>query len=168
MECTWTTRRPPIIQRKIDMKISDCKFYNHGGKNQPVDLLLSRGYLGITAFRFIVQDPRTQNIPLILETPNFGQPKEVWGKEIGILQTLAGNPEANKFEEDLQEEVKSVVKEAKLKEVKHIHPLVERIGKWIRKSSIYGCKRPPYGFSSTSYHRYITLCNKQKLQQICR
>ena len=101
------------------MKISDCKFHNREvGNYQPVDLLLPRGHLGITAFRHILQDPRTQNIPLILETPNFGQPKEVWGKEIGILHTLTGNPETNKSEEDLQEEVRSVVKEAKSKEVK--------------------------------------------------
>lgn len=90
-----------------------------GKKNQTIDLLLPRGYLGIAAFRHILQDPRTQNIPLILETPNFGQPKEVWGKEIEILQTLSGNPETNKSEEDLQEEVRSVVKEVESKEDKY-------------------------------------------------
>ena len=91
-----------------------------GGKpNQTVDLLLPRGYLGIAAFRHILQDPRTQNIPLILETPNFGQPKKVWGKEIRILRTLTGNAETSKSDEDLQEEVRSVVEEAKLREDKY-------------------------------------------------
>jgi hypothetical protein len=33
------------------------------------------------------------------------------------LQTLTGNPETNKSEEDLQEEVRSVVKEAKKREI---------------------------------------------------
>jgi hypothetical protein len=46
----------------------------------------------------------SKNIPLILETPNFGQPNEVWGKEIKILQALTGNLEINKSEEDLQDE----------------------------------------------------------------
>jgi AP endonuclease-1 len=95
------------------MKILDCKFYNHRWKKEIINLLLPRGYLGITAFRHILQDSRTQNIPLILETPNFGQPNEVQGKEIGILQTLSGNLDTNKSEEDLQEEIRCVVKEAK-------------------------------------------------------
>jgi hypothetical protein len=52
---------------------------------------------------------------MILETPNFEQPKEVWGKEIRILQTLAGNLEATQSEEDLQEEVRHAVKKAELR-----------------------------------------------------
>ncbi|KAF8625746.1 hypothetical protein AX17_006772 [Amanita inopinata Kibby_2008] len=47
------------------------------------------GYLGIRTFRHILSDPRVQNIPLILETQNFEQPKELWGKEIQVLQRLA-------------------------------------------------------------------------------
>jgi AP endonuclease-1 len=47
------------------------------------------GHLGIGAFRNIMNDPRVQNIPLILETPSFEQPMEVWGKEIAMLQRLS-------------------------------------------------------------------------------
>lgn len=87
----------------------------HQNKIKTVDFPIPRGYLGINTFRHILRDPRTQNIPLILETPSFEQPKEVWGKEIRILQTLAGNLEATQSEEDLQEEVRHAVKEAELR-----------------------------------------------------
>jgi AP endonuclease-1 len=47
------------------------------------------GFLGIGAFRNLMNDPRVQNIPLILETPTFEQPKDMWGKEIAMLQKLS-------------------------------------------------------------------------------
>ena len=97
-----------VPQSKYIKKISNIDFFFPYVRS-------SRGYLGITAFRHILQDPRTQNIPLILETPSFEQPKEVWGKEIGILHTLTDDSETNsKYEEDL-EELRNVVKEAELK-----------------------------------------------------
>ncbi|KAG0701688.1 xylose isomerase-like protein [Suillus ampliporus] len=46
------------------------------------------GQLGISVFRHIVSDPRTQNIPLILETPTF-EATEIWTKEISILNCLS-------------------------------------------------------------------------------
>lgn len=121
-ECTWTIQRPLVIREKTDIKTLDCKVpqSKYIKKISNIDFFFpyvrsSRGYLGITAFRHILQDPRTQNIPLILETPSFEQPKEVWGKEIGILHTLTDDSETNsKYEEDL-EELRSVVKEAELK-----------------------------------------------------
>ena len=36
-----------------------------------------------------MNDERIQNIPLILETPSFEAPKEVWAREIAILQRLS-------------------------------------------------------------------------------
>jgi AP endonuclease-1 len=60
-------------------------------------LFPSRGTLGIPAFSAILTDPRTQHIPLILETPSFEKPKEVWGVEISVLNRLlegAGGLEA--------------------------------------------------------------------------
>jgi len=36
-----------------------------------------------------MNDERVQDIPLILETPSFEAPKEVWTKEIAILQQLS-------------------------------------------------------------------------------
>lgn len=49
------------------------------------------GHLGIPAFQHILNDPRVQNIPLILETPSFEKPAEVWGKEIEVLMKLSGS-----------------------------------------------------------------------------
>jgi len=36
-----------------------------------------------------MNDKRVQDIPLILETPSFEAPKEVWAKEIAVLQQLS-------------------------------------------------------------------------------
>lgn len=48
-----------------------------------------RGHIGIDPFIFIVTDPRLRNIPLILETPSFEDPK-VWQKEVDVLNRLSG------------------------------------------------------------------------------
>ena len=49
-----------------------------------------RGTIGLPAFQTILNDPRTQDIPLILETPSFERPVEVWGKEIAALNEVSG------------------------------------------------------------------------------
>ena len=46
---------------------------------------LGEGYLGITPFRYIMQDSRFDNIPLILETPD----EERWPEEIALLKSFA-------------------------------------------------------------------------------
>jgi hypothetical protein len=71
------------------------------------------------AFQRILQDPRTQNIPLIVATPGFNRPKVVWGKEIGVLQALSSTPPAKS--EDLQSlvhEIRSAVEEARTTKAK--------------------------------------------------
>src|SRR5689334_2438880 len=50
---------------------------------------MSRGSLGLNAFRHVMNDSRVQNIPLILETPSFERPVDVWGKEVAVLQQLS-------------------------------------------------------------------------------
>ncbi|TEB21887.1 AP endonuclease [Coprinellus micaceus] len=50
---------------------------------------LGMGTLGLPAFRAILTDPRTRDIPLILETPSFERPREVWGVEVGVLNALS-------------------------------------------------------------------------------
>ena len=47
---------------------------------------LGEGHLGITPFRYIMQDSRFDNIPLILETPD----EERWPEEIALLKSFAG------------------------------------------------------------------------------
>lgn len=45
---------------------------------------IGQGEIGITAFRWLMEDPRFDNIPLILETPN----EELWAKEIETLYSF--------------------------------------------------------------------------------
>ena len=75
-----------------------------------------RGFLGIRTFAHILSDHRVQGIPLILETQSFEKPREVWGKEILVLQRLAGvetesHPNLSDTDErELASEVREVVK----------------------------------------------------------
>ena len=46
---------------------------------------LGKGNLGMDAFRRIMKDPRIQDIPLILETPD----ESLWKEEISILLSFA-------------------------------------------------------------------------------
>ncbi|MBQ8779388.1 MAG: deoxyribonuclease IV [Alistipes sp.] len=46
---------------------------------------LGEGFLGITPFRYIMQDARFDGIPLILETPD----EERWAEEITLLKSFA-------------------------------------------------------------------------------
>ncbi|KAG6840533.1 hypothetical protein C0991_006128 [Blastosporella zonata] len=48
------------------------------------------GNIGIAGFYHIMNDPRVQHIPLVLETPSHEVPKETWTKEITILNSLSG------------------------------------------------------------------------------
>jgi deoxyribonuclease-4 len=47
---------------------------------------LGEGMLGIDPFRFICEDPRFDNVPLILETPDESR----WSEEIARLKGFAG------------------------------------------------------------------------------
>jgi len=88
------------------------------------------GRLGIATFQHILQDPRTQNIPLIVATPGFKRQKVIWSKEIGVLQALSSTPPANKSEEDLQSlvhEIRSAVEEARTTKAKSGNK--KRVGK---------------------------------------
>ena len=46
---------------------------------------IGKGEIGMEAFRFILQDPRFNNIPLILETID----SSIWEQEIIMLRELA-------------------------------------------------------------------------------
>lgn len=47
------------------------------------------GHLGLQAFAYVLGDPRTQGIPLVLETPNFDDARAVWATEIAVLNRLS-------------------------------------------------------------------------------
>lgn len=46
---------------------------------------VGEGVMGMTLFEVIINDPRTDEIPIILETPN----PDIWAKEIALLRTFA-------------------------------------------------------------------------------
>ena len=47
---------------------------------------IGTGFLGDSTFKFIMNDSRFDNMPLILETPE----ESLWGKEIALLYSFAG------------------------------------------------------------------------------
>ncbi|KAF8176776.1 xylose isomerase-like protein, partial [Pholiota molesta] len=76
------------LQYLRGMHLNDSKTECNSNKDRHENIGL--GHLGLEAFRHVLSDPRTQGLPLILETPSFEQPREVWGKEIEILQRISG------------------------------------------------------------------------------
>ena len=109
------TPRPHWGQEKIVMKTLDCAYFilhNLATIFYRSILLCFSGQLGITVFRHIVSDSRTQNIPLILETPMFDA-TEIWTKEISTLNCLSKLADGSKVPEtemSLVEEITSLVR----------------------------------------------------------
>jgi AP endonuclease-1 len=66
---------------------------------------IGKGKIGLNAFRFIMNDPRFDNIPMVLETPaSEGQEGDVYKKEIELLYSLIGSEkETQEVSIDLQE-----------------------------------------------------------------
>ena len=48
---------------------------------------IGKGNIGLEAFKFIIEDPRTDNMPLILETPD----PDLWQEEIQLLYSFSSN-----------------------------------------------------------------------------
>lgn len=90
-----------------------------------VDNIAFRGYLKLTTFSHILSDPRTQDIPLILETPSFEEVSkkgdddamEMWRKEVEVLHRLA-DPSIHGTDKDMERwtnEIEEVASRKKLK-----------------------------------------------------
>lgn len=48
---------------------------------------LGKGHIGLDAFKFMMQDSRLHDIPLILETPVKDDNFEIWKREIKLLRS---------------------------------------------------------------------------------
>jgi deoxyribonuclease-4 len=48
---------------------------------------IGAGAIGLEAFRALMNDPRTRNMPLILETPN----RDAWAREVSLLYSLTSD-----------------------------------------------------------------------------
>ncbi|KAG6871844.1 hypothetical protein C0995_015810 [Termitomyces sp. Mi166 len=70
------------------MHLNDSKTEHNSRKDRHENIGL--GHIGITGFHHILNDPRVQHIPLILETPSFELPQETWAREIEALNRLSG------------------------------------------------------------------------------
>ncbi|KAL1740167.1 xylose isomerase-like protein, partial [Schizophyllum fasciatum] len=68
------------------LHLNDSKTPHNSKKDRHDNI--GQGTLGLPAFHHIVTDPRTQNIPLILETPN-GDHSDVWRIEVDALYQLS-------------------------------------------------------------------------------
>jgi deoxyribonuclease IV len=69
------------IQHLHAFHVNDSKHPQHSRRDRHASL--GEGYLGIDAFKALMQHPKTRNIPKYLETP--GGPN-VWDKEIKLLR----------------------------------------------------------------------------------
>lgn len=70
--------------RAFHLNDSMCGLNSRKDRHQSI----GQGELGLLAFQHIVTDKRTRDIPMVLETPSFEMPKEVWGVEISVLGSL--------------------------------------------------------------------------------
>ena len=68
------------------MHLNDCK--SGLGSKKDLHGNIGKGQIGIEAFRFIMNDPRFNQIPLILETPVGAEGDGVYQKEIDLLYSL--------------------------------------------------------------------------------
>ncbi|MCJ1281720.1 hypothetical protein MMC26_001042 [Xylographa opegraphella] len=86
------------------LHINDSKgpFRSHRDLHQNIGL----GFLGLRAFHNVMNEPRFENLPLVLETPidskdSDGKPiedKKIWATEIKLLESLIGmDPESDEF-----------------------------------------------------------------------
>ncbi|KAF8886870.1 xylose isomerase-like protein [Gymnopilus junonius] len=95
------------------MHLNDSKTPCNSRKDRHENIGL--GHLGLQAFHHVLTNPRTQNIPLILETPTFDNNRAVWGTEIAVLNRLSGSSIRGKVADDvvfddLTTELKSAIK----------------------------------------------------------
>lgn len=101
-------REAASTARRTGTTISDCEFseqaMSYAKVLMVVDRCAYRGEIGMAAFRFVVQDPRLANIPLILETPTFEE-TEVWRREMEILYELQ---EVDGTEEEVEAKLKEM------------------------------------------------------------
>ncbi|ORY83299.1 xylose isomerase-like protein [Protomyces lactucae-debilis] len=70
------------------------------GANKDLHQNIGQGYLGLEAFRCLMNDKRLEGIPLVLETPcedlNNKVDQAIWATEIKLLEWLVGKPADDK------------------------------------------------------------------------
>ncbi|KAL1735376.1 xylose isomerase-like protein [Schizophyllum commune] len=113
------------------LHLNDSKTPHKSNKDRHENI--GQGTLGLPTFHHILTDPRTQNMPLILETPN-GDNSDVWHTEIDVLNRMSGmsTEEFEATQEGMVEEIGQAVRRAvgakAVKEKKKVKK-VEKAGK---------------------------------------
>lgn len=96
--------------RAMHLNDSKAPFESH----RDLHANIGTGFLGLRAFHNVVNEPRFEGLPLVLETPidvtdEFGQPvlddkkkqkedKAIWAREIKLLESLVGmDPSSDEF-----------------------------------------------------------------------
>ncbi|KAL1757197.1 xylose isomerase-like protein [Schizophyllum commune] len=93
------------------LHLNDSKTPHNSNRDRHENI--GQGTLGLPAFHHILTDPRTQNMPLILETPN-GDNSDVWHTEIDVLNQMSGmsTEEFEAAQEGMVEEIGEAVRRA--------------------------------------------------------
>ena len=142
------------------LHINDSKapFNSHRDLHQNIGL----GFLGLRAFHNVMNEPRFQNLPLILETPcdkpdpsdptgkKVIEDKGSWAREIKLLESLIGmDPEGEEFQklekelsdkgkaerEKVQKQIDARGEKAQKKSEKGQRSLLEMMGKKKKKGT---------------------------------
>ncbi|EMR11211.1 hypothetical protein PNEG_00801 [Pneumocystis murina B123] len=87
------------------------------GSRRDLHANIGRGYIGLEAFRLIINDKRMQGIPLILETPTNDDSK-VWKQEIELLRWLYGKESDDAELSAKSNELKQLAKDEHLNNLK--------------------------------------------------
>ena len=67
--------------------LNDSKTGFNEGKDRHENI--GKGKIGLNSFRYIMNDPRFDNIPMVLETPaSESESKDVYSEEIKLLYSL--------------------------------------------------------------------------------
>lgn len=75
------------------------------GSNRDLHANIGTGFLGLEAFRLLVNDERLHGIPMVLETPLENNDTSRWAEEIKLLEGMVG-----KGPEDILEDVERLQK----------------------------------------------------------
>ena len=88
--------------RALHLNDSKAPFRSH----RDLHANIGTGFLGLRAFHAVVNEPRFEDLPMLLETPTDRDGKEdknVWATEIKLLEGLIGlDPEGKAFKEQEQ------------------------------------------------------------------
>ncbi|KAL1693330.1 xylose isomerase-like protein [Schizophyllum commune] len=132
------------------LHLNDSKTPHKSNKDRHENI--GQGTLGLPAFHHILTDPRTQNMPLILETPN-GDNSDVWHTEIDVLNRMSGmsTEEYEAAQEGMVEEIgeavrravgEKAVKEKEVKKVKKAGKEKEKKAPATSKKTTNAAKKP--------------------------